>query len=758
MSAPRETRQAALPRETSSFLDRRAQLSAARDSLGETRLLSVVGPGGVGKTRFAIRLAEMVRASFAGGQWYVDLTRVGVTGSVVDEVSQTLGVPRVSEDGFAEIAGFLGGRNGLLILDNCEHVVEQCAQLVSFLLSETPRMSVLTTSRAELRIVAERVFVLEPFETSAASAASTPPAQALFLERSASILPNPSDADRRTIAEICRRLDGLPLAIELAATRVNVLSLEQMLERLAEPLAFLTRAARDAPTRQQTLRAAIQWSYDLCTAEERWLWRRMSVFIGGWDLDAAEWSSRDVIGDTETLDLIQSLIEKSIVTRSLKGDGVRYGMLDTVRSFGVEVSTADELAAARSAHRDWCLDRLSALEADWYGRHQAHWLSFTFRELPNIRAALEFCLTEGDGASAARLAVWAWRIVWQANGRTGEWLQWLKRIADLDVPPTPEIAYATSLYGGWTRLLGDPEVGRVYRVRAQQLADRLNDPLTFALLADNRASSIADPQEAVVALAEALAAQGGHNTVQARSNLEERVCIAYDMAGQPAVANRMRESLIARSIRTGESYETSLLLLNGGIYAARRGEVEHATTMLRQSLSLAQNLDAHPAVARVEEALAFAAAEGGDFVRAATLLGVTVDEDPDYGALGSSIPGLRRLRSELDARVGAALGVRARQDAISVGEAMSWEEGIAYALGAELPRRRSQGRNETDRLTPRESQVASLVGQGLSDREIAERLVISRRTAEGHVASSLMKLGFNSRSQLAVWTAQRSGD
>ena len=289
MNVPDTVRAAALPPEYSSFVDRRTQLADARAALGRTRLLTLLGQGGVGKTRFAIRLAESVGRLYPDGTWFIDLSRVSAAGSVADEVNGVLGLESTYGDQYEAVTRYFASKRGLLVLDSCEQLADECAHFTRRLLDHAREMAVVATSRAALRISPEMVFVVEPLETFEPRRTGLSPAATLFMERCATFLPDPSEADLESIAEICRRLDGLPLAIELAATRVKTLTPSQILERLAEPLGFLTGGDRDLPDRQKTMRATIEWSYALCTEAERALWRQMSVFAGGWDLEAAEW-------------------------------------------------------------------------------------------------------------------------------------------------------------------------------------------------------------------------------------------------------------------------------------------------------------------------------------------------------------------------------------------------------------------------------------------------------------------------------------
>ncbi|WP_426625567.1 ATP-binding protein [Leifsonia sp. McL0607] len=744
---------APLPSEYSTFIDRRKQLTAARELLGTTRLLTVVGPGGVGKTRFAIKLAKAVRNHFPGGEWYIDLTRVSPSGSLIDEMSGVLGVPTPFSGGVERIVSFFGSKRGLLVLDNCEHILDQCIALVHSLLAECPGLTVLATSREAMRVAAERLFLLDPFETEG-SGSSDSAAAALFLERCAAVLPEPSDADRKAIAEICVRLDGLPLAIELAATRMRALAAGQILDMLTEPLPLLTGGPRDAPDRQRTMSAAIEWSYALCTPEEQLVWARMSVFVGGWELEALAWMYPE--DAASALDIVQPLLDKSIVVRRQTGNLVYYDMLDTIRAFGSQKLSEAQAREARALHRDWYLDRIKALSVDWYGPRQAHWLAYLRRELPNFRAAIEFSLAEGDPTSAGLLVTTAVRPMWMANGLASELHRWLELVVGTGTPPTLGACVALGFYGNTMYFYGDRDEGLRMLARARDIAEQIGDPAIFAI-EEMRTLNIHPYKLQVAETEKLLERYGTVYQIHTRTNTENRLAAAYDRAGDIDSATEFRERLIGKGIKAGDSYETMQLLFEASLSAVGRGEAEQATKLARQALSLALNLDSPPAIARCEEALARAAVEARDFVRAATLLGVSFPDGDPAGAIVNSDPRWGPVRAETETETKPALGQRAYDAAIAAGKSMTVEEGAAYALGTQLPDHVTKPHlAPAQPLSPRESQVAALVGQGLTDRQIAERLVISRRTAEGHVASGLMKLGFTSRSQLAAWTKRQS--
>ncbi|WP_426625797.1 ATP-binding protein [Leifsonia sp. McL0607] len=752
-------RATSLPPEYTSFVGRRADLKAVRAAVEGARLLTLVGPGGVGKTRLAIQLANAVKRVLPDGIWFVDLGRLAVGGSVADEAVRMLGLRTDSTDKTDVLIKYLSDLHGLLLLDNCEHVLDDAARVVQRVLDACPGVMIVTTSRETFRLVAETVFVVAPLETVSTRGAVSPAAQ-LFLDRAAVSLPNPTPSELSAIAAICERLGGMPLAIELAASRTRALSPAQILERLSEPLGVLTGATRDAPERQQTLRTTIAWSYDLCTPAERELWRRMSVFVGGWDFEAAEWMCTQAGGAESALDLVQSLLDKSIIARRGRGAMAGFAMLDTVRIFGLDVSSAAELSQARRLHRDWYQNRLAALEAEWYGPRQAYWLAYTQLELPNIRAAVDFCLEEHDLSRAATILMSGWRVVWQAHGRSYEVQGWMSLVVSFQPPPeTTDVCQAMAFVASVEGMHGDHESAERRWRLAEEAAERLGDDFTRAFVAATQGSQERDPDLRLAHTSRASILQGGRNLAVTRANIEERLALAHDHVGHARVAEELRRKLIAQAIEAGDSFETAELLLKSGWLAATREEFDAARGLVRQSLSLTQNLEHSNGIAGAQEVLALIAARSHDYVRAATLLGITRPSAGMQGAFASAFPYDAESLSVAEQHAKAALGDRAFEAAFAAGAAMTADQGIAYALGAELPQRRRPASAAAGvGLTPRESQVVALVGQGLTDRQIAERLVISRRTAEGHVSNSLVKLGFTSRSQLAAWSTQSELD
>ena len=745
------TRPTSMPAEYTTFVDRRDELREARALLGRTRLLTVGGVGGVGKTRFVVRLVADVHRFYPDGVWFLDLSAVTPGGSVADHVATQLGLQAPGRDQEAMVAAFFAERKALLVLDSCEHLIDGAASLVVRLLDLCPALTVIATSRQDLRLSGEAVLLLDPLETPETGETVRTSAMQLFLERCAHLLPDPSETELADIAEICRQLDGVPLSIELAANRVLALSPRQILDRLASPLKLLTGGARDAPRRQQSVTATIEWSYGLCTDEERDLWRRMSVFVGGWVVEAAIASSS---APAEIIDTLQSLVEKSIVQRTVQGDTAVFTMLDAVRRFGLDAASDAELEDARRAHRDWYVERLQAMEAGWYGPDQLAWLTFSRRELPNIRAAVDYCVERGDAATAAVLLVPAWRVVWQAHGRFEELRRRGLEVLALGEIDTPELCQLLVIVGGIECAQGDPETGFAHLDEAAVIAERIGDAFTRSSIPGMHGSVDTDIRSCIAGFERSLELQGSHDMFIARANVEERLALAYDRAGRVDEGRALRSALVRRGVRAGDVFETSYLLLNAGLNACLRGEFDDATSLLRQSLSLKQGLDNPAGLAQVEEALASVAVLGRDFARAVTLLAAADGIWEAEGVKTSTVVALVSRRSEIAGASLPVLGQRAYDAAYERGRAFSLDEGVAFALGATLRvKATSRRKGPAADLSARERQVAALVGQGLSDRQIADALVISRRTAEGHVARSLMKLGFTSRAQLAAWTA-----
>ena len=485
-----------LPSETTSLIGRTEELAEAARLSELTRLVTVVGPGGVGKSRLALRAAALAAPRFNDGAWLVDCSLVNdptlLCHAVTEALQLTDGTARQPVD---VLVDHLRRRRLLLVLDGCEHLVDTCSTLVARLLAAAPGLHVLATSRQPLDAPGEHLLSLAPLSAHGPDA----DAVTLFTQRAAAVLPGfrLTPADEEAVTALCHRLDGIPLALELAAGRLRALSVEQITERLDDRFRLLTGGSRSALPRHQTLRTAIGWSHELCSAQERLLWARVSVFAGGFDLDAAEYicSGRGLRAD-EVLEVLSELVAKSIVLREESVDGIaRYRLLDTLREYGAQwLRAAGEEPVMRRVHRDWFLGLASWGEMEWFGPRQAQTRDRTQRDHANLRAALDFCLAEpGEEQLALVLAGTLW-FYWVGCGHLGEGRHWLDRALAASVEQTEARAKALWVTGYLSTLQGDLTHARplLEACRVQALATGDDRALAYAVHRQGCAALIGD--------------------------------------------------------------------------------------------------------------------------------------------------------------------------------------------------------------------------------------------------------------------------
>ncbi|MDJ1132357.1 ATP-binding protein [Streptomyces iconiensis] len=413
-----------IPAELNRFVGRGAESGALEEALGRSRLVTVTGVGGVGKSRLALRVAERVQDRFCDGVWLAELSSLR-DGCLLDHtVAGAVGLANGSvRPPRSALLRHLADREALLVIDGCEHLVGECAELVGALLRRAPGLRVLATSRRPLEIGGEHVFTLRPMPVDEAVE--------LFMERASAVLPRPPGPDE-TVAEVCRRLDGIPLAVELAAGRLRVLTVEQIAHRIEDRFRLLAGTDRNALPRHQTLRTAIGWSHELCTARERLLWARLSVFAGDFGLEAVEYlCSDEALPADRVLGVLDELVAQSVVVRDVRADTegqARYRMLETVREYGAGwLEKLGEDHELRRRHRDWYLGLATWCELDWFGPRQEDVTARVERDLPNLRLALELSLEQpGDAQAGQHLAATLW-FYWIGCGRVTEGQHWLDR-------------------------------------------------------------------------------------------------------------------------------------------------------------------------------------------------------------------------------------------------------------------------------------------------------------------------------------------
>lgn len=428
-------REGNLPAELTSFVGRTRLLANLKRHLGESRLVTVTGIGGVGKSRTVLRLAHQVRAQYEDGVWFADLARLQDAGMVKQTIASALGIAdQSSREASETLTEWVEDRDMLLIIDTCEHLVQGCAELVEELLEANSRLHILATSRQSLHLPYERVVPVPPLQVPGDEPGESlynNESVQLFAARAGSVMPDfvLDEHIIGSVAELCRRLDGIPLAIELAAVRLRALSVDQILGLLADRFSLLAGASRTALPRHQTLRAAIGWSHELCEPAERLLWARLSVFAGDFELDAARFvCADDRLPSEDITDLVTGLVEKSILLIRSNHAGVRYKLIDTLAEYGEEwLEKLGETKDMRHRHLHYYLSLAQRGEDAWSGPRQIYWFVRMRQEHDNVRIALEHALkTPGEAVLALRLLSSLW-FMWICCGLTREGRIYLER-------------------------------------------------------------------------------------------------------------------------------------------------------------------------------------------------------------------------------------------------------------------------------------------------------------------------------------------
>ncbi|MGW4962940.1 LuxR C-terminal-related transcriptional regulator [Nonomuraea sp. NPDC004186] len=755
-----------LPLELTSFVGRRNEIAEGKRLLTSGRFLTLTGVGGVGKTRLARRIAAEMSREYGDGVWLVDLAPLVAGALLTETVADAVGCPRQDP---ASLAEYLHDKRLLLVLDNCEHLLPQVAALAGDLLAMAPELRVLATSRQALHVPGELILEVPPLNVPGTAEMSMDgalenEAVRLFEDRAASAVHEfrVTDANSAAVARLCRRLDGIPLAIELAAVRVLVLSVEQILERLDDRFRLLTTGPTTAPPRQKTLRALVDWSYDLCSEEERTLWERLSVFSGGCGLDAIEHvCSEGGIAPESLMDLLTQLVDKSIVQRRGQASDVRFEMLDTLRQYGWKRLVASgQDQALRLRHRDWCRRLAARAEDEWFGEHQMDWLGRLIQEQGNVRSALEFCLgAPGEAWAALEIAaaMWSHRLSWSSPS---EGHHWLERALAQESGASAGRAKALWVDAWLVLLRGDPQAAKPLLEECQALAERLRDEaqLAGALHITGFAALLAgDFSRAMKLLDEALTRRRalGHRG-HAWVALFQLAMTAVLMDDPRSTA--LCEEVLETAERANAEWSISYALWVAALDRRRQGALREAVTMMRDAVRLKVRCNDHLGLAQCLEGLAWILADDERYEQAAQMLGAA---HMVWQSIGTSLPGLGHLvgaHDRCESGLRRNLTERAFKAAFDRGAALTPEQAAAYALDEKPARRAESAQPESDAtslLTRREREIADLVAKGLSNKQIAETLVIAQRTAECHVENVLRKLNFSSRSQIVkAWESR----
>ena len=750
------TRQARLPAEATSFVGRRGDLAAITRLLSQAPVVTLTGPGGVGKTRLALRVAAARQRAFTGGAWLIelaDLERPELLAHTVVEVMRIADRSRPPDDA---LLSYARDRRILLVLDNCEHLVGECAALAAALARRCPGVRILATSREPLGIAAERVYAVPPLPLPTSALGGRVAASvALFAARAQATAPGFTlAADRAAVERICVHLDGMPLAIELAARQLGASTLGELEARLAD----LLTGGCGAVGRHATLRAVMDWSWDLCSSAERLVWARFAATAGHLDLPSAEAiCSGDGIAPGEVVHLLRRLVDTSILTCTRGRRGVHYRMLGAIRAYGLErLAASGRLDRWRARHRDYYRDLAAASAAEMFSAGQDDAVSRLQHIAANLRLALETSFAATDGAEQGLAMAADLFVLWIGGPQLAEGRHWLARGLAAVTWPCPARAHALWVAGWLAVVATDVTAAAGMLEEARTLGAALGLPAVrgYAALCEGMIAMYHDDDATAIArYEEALAHHRGGGEPMGVALALIWVCLARSLRGESPRAVKAGAASLALCEAHGDGWIRAYALMALGVEMTRRGRLDRAGELTRLSLAVHHRIDDRLGVEFCVGVLAWIAADQRRFGRAATLTGVLATlrlagvMPPEYARV------LRHFEDP-QARVLAALGRRRFEAAEARGAALAYEAAVAYALEAEPPGSGEAPGGRAARLgplTPRESDVARLVARGLTDREIAGALWVARRTAESHVGRILTKLGFGSRRQITAW-------
>lgn len=678
-----------LPQQLTSFVGREAELARASVLLGRTRLLTVLGTGGLGKSRLALQIAAEALDDYPDGVWLVELAAVADDRLVALSVASVLGVKESPGHPIEDtLAKYVHDRRLLLILDNCEHLVDACAQLARCLLQAGAEMRILTTSREALRITGETTL---PMPTLALPDGASPPTAAalrevdavkLFAERAAAANPdfNLDDANAAAVAEICRRLDGIPLALELAAARMRSMPVERIAARLDDRFRLLTEGDRTALKRQQTLHALIDWSHDLLTPAERVLFRRLAVFAGGWTLDAAtDVGAGSKVAAVDVADLMSRLAEKSLVARDAIGD--RYHYLETIREYaGEQLEREGETAAVRLRHVERYVALVEAARPHLSGADPGTWLFRLDIERENLLAAHRYCDDVPEGGDLGMRFSNAIRRYWFERGLLGLGFRLTMEALTRISAQAPTALRASTLAdaGQIAAYMGRYPEARGFLEESIAIARQIGDrsrveyalqPLGLACI------GMGDLVSAKGYMAEALALareMGEHREIAAALNWAAQIA---RLEGDLEAAEPLYREVLALGREMPDI--AAISLLNLAMVAIGRGDLARAQEMLREVLVINDQYGSRPTGQSVLEVSAGLASANGDWPRALRLFSAAEAH--------AAITGLHRDATDeaflapLVARARASLDSENRVEAEASGRALSYDAAIAEA-------------------------------------------------------------------------------
>jgi predicted ATPase/DNA-binding CsgD family transcriptional regulator len=799
-----------LPLQVNRFIGREREMTAVRELLVTTRLLTLTGAGGSGKTRLALQVATDLREEFEHGVWWVELAALSDPLLVPQVVASVVGIPERAGCTATEVLSeALHPKHLLLVLDNCEHLLAACVQLIETLLRTCAQVRVLVTSREALAITGETTWPVLPLrvpdthQPRPIDGLLTFEAVQLFVERARSVLPSftltPESAS--AVVQVCRRLDGMPLAIELAAARVRALSVEQIVARLDDAYRLLTGGSRSALPRQQTLRAAMDWSHGLLSAHERAVFRRLSVFAGSFSLEAAEAVCAGEPEDAyEVLDVLSSLIDKSLVLMEQRRGETRYRLLETIRQYGQDkLQECAEAAKVRRHHRDWYARLAEQAESETLEARQKSVFDRLEAEHENLRVALGWSLEQEEAETAARIGAAISRF-WLLRGYMSEGRHWLERalvgfseknavrakalnvaaiLASLqddyktartlveeslelsrELAERKQTGYALYTLGRLARIEGNYAGAATFLEESLSLFRELRQEHDIALVLAGLGLTVlylGEHERAAALCEESLALSRELRDLRGIGSWLANLAIITLARGDAKRATELCEESLAIRKALGYKGGCAHTLAILGRIALDQGDYERASVCYKESLTLRQETGEQEGIATALEGLAAVTGMQGQPVSGARLYGSAQSLRTLLGAPLTPID--RPYYQQTVAAVRAQLDEQTFLRAWAEGQAMTLEEAVTEAVRVQArehippasapppvhtpstlpPRANSFG------LTAREIEVLRLVTQGLTTTQIAGQLIMSPRTADAHLRSIYSKLEVTSR-------------
>jgi non-specific serine/threonine protein kinase len=698
--SPARTGRATVPQSLINFVGRSAELVEAARSLKSCRLVTIVGVGGVGKTSLAKQAAVTARHDFADGVRLVELADLRQASLLVEFVAGALGVRDKSDEQLSEVlVDFLRPQQILLVLDNCEHVIDSVADIAETLLRSCPGVQILATSRERLDAQGETVLPLSPMSFPTEGEPAGAPTELvrfdaveLFVQQARA-----SDADftlthdnARAVARICARLEGLPLAVELAAARLRVLSVDEIAEALTDRYALLTRGRRGAPGRQRTLESCIEWSYQLCSPAEQQLWNQLSVFAGSFDTRAVQEICGDRTSAAQLLDLMSSLVDKSILVRIEQRRHVRFRLLETLREYGhSRLKDTEDFDALSQRHADWYRRLLADADAEWFSSRQHEWIHRASEEMPNIRKALDYNL-DHHPAHALEMTC-DLRRLWSFTGMLTEGRRWVARALDADTTQDPSL-HARALYTNAHLAFagGDMVKAAEYVTGAKESLERGDDPLTRGLvtfLEGFICMALGAVEDGIRGIRAAMDATDDVE-VQEQSKIVMAWLFALDHDYQQALT-WFQDALTAAKIH-GDSVLRAQSMSSLGIGHWLLGDAGYAIQAIRESLQLSRTVNDLFTASQSLELLSWVTAAEGDALLAGVLRAAALAVSRASGASAIVYATVGPWHTECDARLNHDLSSTELSAADIYGATLSLEQAVAVALDGLPPNLREE--------------------------------------------------------------------